>query len=50
MIDGVQQLSKMLTAEDLRSFDDKTDRKALAVRYFADEFRHEREMEYSMRR
>ncbi|MCD7940952.1 MAG: hypothetical protein LUH50_13305 [Bacteroides intestinalis] len=50
MIDGVQQLSKMLTAEDLRSFDDKTERKALAVRYFAEEFRHEGEMEYSMRR
>lgn len=49
-IDGVQQGGKMLSSETLRAFNDRTDRRALAVDYFMSELRENREVEHSMRR
>lgn len=49
-IDGIQQSGKKMSAETLRAFNDQTDRRALAVDYFMNELRENREVEYSMRR
>lgn len=50
MIDGEQHCGKKLSEEATLAFCDKTDRKMLAVDYFMDELRENREVEYSMRR
>ena len=50
MIDGVQQCGKRLSEEATLAFNDRTDRRALAVDYFMDELRENREVGYSMKR
>lgn len=49
-IDGIQQGGKRLSADTLRAFNDKTDRRALAVDYFMNELQGNRRMEHSMKR
>lgn len=49
-IDGRQTLSKALRAEDVRSLTEKTDRKALAAKYFARELENNRERKNSFKR
>lgn len=49
-IDGVQQGGKVLSAEVIRTLNDRVDRRALAVEYFMGELRENREVEHSMRR
>lgn len=50
VIDGVQQGAKRLSEEAALAFNDKTDRRALAVDYFMDELRENRETGPVMRR
>lgn len=50
MVDGIQQGSKRLSEEAVLAFNDRTDRRALAVDYFMNELRENGEVEYSMRR
>lgn len=50
MIDGVQQGGKRLSEEAVLAFNDRTDRRALAVDYFMDELREKREVELAIRR
>lgn len=50
MIDGVQQGGKRLSEEAVLAFNDRTDRRALAVDYFMNELRENRDWEHSMRR
>lgn len=50
MIDGVQQGGKRLSEEAVLAFNDRTDRRMLAVDYFMNELRENREMEHSVRR
>lgn len=49
-IDGVQQCGKRLSEKAALAFNDRTDRRALAVDNFMDELRENREVGYSMRR
>lgn len=49
-IDGVQQGGKRLSEEAVLAFNDRTDRRALAVDYFMDELREKREVELAIRR
>ncbi len=50
MIDGVQQGGKRLSEEAVLAFNDRTDRRALAVDYFMDELRENREVDHSLKR
>lgn len=50
MVDGVQQSAIEMKDEDARIFGDETDKRALAVRYFGDEFVENKERAYTVGR
>lgn len=50
VVDGVQQGAREMKKEDFRLLGEETDKKALAVRYFADTFMENNEKEYALGR